>query len=406
MIKKNKSINIRVPYGLSVHGKEEINAVLKVLKTSTQMGSNVFNFEKKIAKLFDKKYGLMTNSGSSALMLAMETLNLPKGSEIITPALTFGTTVSYIVRNGLIPVFVDVKEGTYCIDEDKIKSLITKKTKAIVAPHLLGNIVNWDKIIKILKNKKILIIEDSADTLGATYNNKSTGRYADISITSFYGSHVINCAGNGGMVCFNNKKQYLKAKVLRSWGRSSSLYDEKAEKIENRFNIKLDGIQYDKKFVFSEIGHNVEPSEMGAAFGLEQLKKLNKNIKKRENNFRKLNKFLKKYVKYFILPKQLPNTKTGWLAYPLTIKDKSPFNRTQMQIFLEKRNIQTRVVFTGNILRQPGFINIKRKENKKGFPEADRVMQNGILIGCHQGLNNKMMSHLQKSIDLFIKSVT
>ena len=406
MIKKNKSIDIRVPYGLSVHGKEEINAVLKVLKTSTQMGSNVLNFEKKIAKLFDKKYGLMTNSGSSALMLAMETLNLPKGSEIITPALTFGTTVSYIVRNGLIPVFVDVKEGTYCIDEDKIKSLITKKTKAIVAPHLLGNIVNWDKIIKILKNKKILIIEDSADTLGATYNNKSTGRYADISITSFYGSHVINCAGNGGMVCFNNKKQYLKAKVLRSWGRSSSLYDEKAEKIENRFNIKLDGIQYDKKFVFSEIGHNVEPSEMGAAFGLEQLKKLNKNIKKRENNFKKLSKFLKKYVKYFILPKQLPNTKTGWLAYPLTIKDKSPFNRTQMQIFLEKRNIQTRVVFTGNILRQPGFINIKRKENKKGFPEADRVMQNGILIGCHQGLNNKMMSHLQKSIDLFIKSVT
>ena len=300
MIKKNKSINTRVPYGLSVHGKEEINAVLKVLKTSTQMGSNVFNFEKKIAKLFDKKYGLMTNSGSSALMLAMETLNLPKGSEIITPALTFGTTVSYIVRNGLIPVFVDVKEGTYCIDEDKIKSLITKKTKAIVAPHLLGNIVNWDKIIKILKNKKILIIEDSADTLGATYNNKSTGRYADISITSFYGSHVINCAGNGGMVCFNNKKQYLKAKVLRSWGRSSSLYDEKAEKIENRFNIKLDGIQYDKKFVFSEIGHNVEPSEMGAALSLEQLKKLNKNIKKRENNFRKLNKFLKKYVKYFI----------------------------------------------------------------------------------------------------------
>ncbi len=406
MIKKNKSINTRVPYGLSVHGKEEINAVLKVLKTSTQMGLNVLNFEKKIAKLFDKKYGLMTNSGSSALMLAMETLNLPKGSEIITPALTFGTTVSYIVRNGLIPVFVDVKEGTYCIDEDKIKSLITKKTKAIVAPHLLGNIVNWDKIIKILKNKKILIIEDSADTLGATYNNKSTGRYADISITSFYGSHVINCAGNGGMVCFNNKKQYLKAKVLRSWGRSSSLYDEKAEKIENRFNIKLDGIQYDKKFVFSEIGHNVEPSEMGAAFGLEQLKKLNKNIKKRENNFNKLSKFLKKYVKYFILPKQLPNTKTGWLAYPLTIRDKSPFNRTQMQIFLEKRNIQTRVVFTGNILRQPGFINIKRKENKKGFPEADRVMQNGILIGCHQGLNDKMMSHLKKSIDLFIKSVT
>ena len=399
---KNK--HTRVPYGLSVHGKDEIDAVIKVLKTSTQMGVNVSTFEKKISKLFDKKYGLMVNSGSSAIMLAMEALNLPKGSEIITPALTFGTTVSYIARNDLIPVFVDVKEGTYCIDEDKILSLITKKTRALLAPHLLGNIVNWEKIVKVLKKKKILIIEDSADTLGATYKNRSTGHHADISITSFYGSHVINCAGNGGMVCFNDKKLYLKAKLLRSWGRSSSLYDENSEKIENRFNIKLDGIQYDKKFVFSAIGHNLEPSEMGAAFGLQQLKKLNKNIKKRQDNFLRLSNFLKKYEQYFILPKQLPNTKTGWLAYPITIREIAPFTRTEMQIFLEKRNIQTRVVFTGNILRQPGFTKIKMKKNKNGYPETDRVMKNGILIGCHQGLNKEMLSHLEKSIDLFINT--
>ena len=208
----------RVPYGLSVHNNKEINAVIKVLKNSTQMGKNVALLEKKVAKLFKKKYGLMVNSGSSAIMLAMEVLNLPKGSEIITPALTFGTTVSYIVRNGLIPVFVDVKEGTYCIDENQIKKLITKKTKAILAPHLLGNIVNWNKISKIIKNKKIYIIEDSADTIGATHNKTSTGRLADISITRFYGSHIMNCAGNGGMVCFNDKNFYLKAKLLRSWG--------------------------------------------------------------------------------------------------------------------------------------------------------------------------------------------
>ena len=243
----------RVPYGLSVHDNKEINAVIKVLKTSTQMGKNVSQLEKKVASLFAKKYGLMVNSGSSAIMLAMEVLNLPKGSEVITPALTFGTTVSYIVRNGLIPVFADVKEGTYCIDEDQIEKLITKKTRAILAPHLLGNIVNWKKISKIIKKKKIIIIEDSADTIGATHNKKSTGTLADISITSFYGSHIMNCAGNGGMVCFNDKKQYLKSKLLRSWGRSSSLYDENSEKIENRFNIKLEGIQYDKKFVFDEI---------------------------------------------------------------------------------------------------------------------------------------------------------
>ena len=394
--------NLRVPYGLSVHGKEEIKAVTKVLKTSTQMGRNVLNFENKISKLFSKKYGLMVNSGSSAIMLAMETLDFPPGSEIITPALTFSTTVGYIVRNKWTPVFVDVKEGTYCINEDKIKSLITKKTKAVLAPHLMGNIVNWKKLSPILKKKKILIIEDSADTLGATYKKESTGKYADISITSFYGSHIINCAGNGGMVCFNNKKKYLKAKLLRSWGRSSSLFDENSEKIENRFNIKLDGILYDKKFVFEQIGHNLEPSELGAAFGLVQLKSLKKNLKKREVNFKKHSDYLKKYSDYFILPKQLPGSRSGWLAYPITITDKAPFSRTEMQIFLEKKNIQTRVVFTGNILRQPGFKNIKAKKNRKGYPEADKVMKNGILIACHHGLTKKMMSHIHNSIDEFI----
>ena len=393
---------LRVPYGLSVHGKEEIEAVVNVLKYSTQMSKNVFSFEKKIAKLFNKKYGLMVNSGSSAIMLAMEALNLPEGSEVITPVLTFSTTVSYIVKNKLIPVFVDVEEGTYCINESKIKNLITKKTKAILAPHLMGNIVNWKKLSPMLKKKNILIIEDSADTLGATYQGKSTGHYADISITSFYGSHIINCAGNGGIVCFNNKDQYLKAKLLRSWGRSSSLYDENSEKIENRFNIKLDGIQYDKKFVFELAGHNLEPSEMGAAFGLVQLKKLNFNLNRRQKNFNTHTKFLKKYNKYFILPKQLPGSKSGWLAYPITIKNDAPFSRTQMQIFLEKRNIQTRVVFTGNILRQPGFKNIKMKKDKKGYPEADKVMKNGILIACHHGLTNKMIDHIHSSIDIFI----
>ena len=395
--------NLRVPYGLSVHGKEEIKAVNDVLKSSTQMGKNVSVFEKKISKLFQKKYGLMVNSGSSALLLAMETLDFPEGSEIITPALTFSTTVGYIVRNKWIPVFVDVEEGTYCINENKIKNLITKKTKAIVAPHLMGNIVNWKKISPFLKKKGIMIVEDSADTLGATYKNQSTGRYADISITSFYGSHIINCAGNGGMVCFNDKAQYNRAKLLRSWGRSSSLFDEKSEKIENRFNIKLDGIQYDKKFVFEKIGHNLEPSELGAAFGLVQLKKLKQNLIKREKNFSLHTRFLKKYDKYFILPKQLPGSRSGWLAYPITIKDQAPFSRTQMQIFLEKKNIQTRVVFTGNILRQPGFRKIKCKKNKHGYPEADKVMKKGILLACHHGLTNKMIKHIHTTIDEFIK---
>ena len=401
----NKKKNYpRVPYGLSVHGKDEIKAVENVLKNSTQMGVNVFSFEKKVSKLFNKKYGLMVNSGSSALMLAMEAINLPKGSEVITPALTFSTTVSYIVRNGLIPVFIDVREGTYCIDESQINSLITKKTKAILAPNLLGNLVNWKKIFPIFKKNNILIIEDSADTLGATYKGESTGIYTDISVTSFYGSHIINCAGNGGMVCFNNKNHYLKAKLLRSWGRSSSLFDENSERIENRFNVKISGIPYDKKFIFEAIGHNLEPSELGAAFGLVQLKKLKKNLHLRQKNFNIHSKFFKNYSEFFILPKQLKYSKTGWLAYPLTIRQDSPFTRTEMQIFLEKRNIQTRVIFTGNITRQPGFKKIKMKKSRYGYPESDNVMKNGILLGCHHGLKKNMILHMHNSIEEFINS--
>jgi len=392
---------IHVPYGMTVHGKEEIDAVVKVLKTSTQMGKNVREFETKVAKLFYKKHGIMVNSGSSALMLAMEVMNFPKGSEIITPALTFSTTVSYIVRNGLVPAFVDVSEGTYCIDVSKVEEMITDKTKAIVAPHLLGNIVNWEELLPLIKKYNLKVIEDSADTLGGVINNKSIGHYSDISITSFYGSHLINCAGNGGMICLNDDDQARRSTLLRSWGRSSSLYVE-SEAIENRFNIKVDGINYDKKFIFEEIGHNLEPSEMGAAFGLVQLSKLQRNIDERVVNFNTHNRFFKKYEELFILPKQTANTKTGWLAYPLTLRKSAPFTREEMQIFLEKRNIQTRVIFTGNITRQPGFKNIEMKKAAGGYKEADKVMEGGILIACHHGLNQEMIDHIHTSFELFI----
>ena len=250
--------------------------------------------KKKISELFDKKYGLMVNSGSSALLLAYEVLPIPKGSNIITPVLTFATTVSSIIKAGFIPNFVDVDNRSFCIDEKKIIKSINNKTKAISVPNLLGNLPNWKLIKKIAKKYNLIIIEDSADALGSKIGNVSSGKFTDISITSFYGSHIINCAGNGGYVGFNNKKLYNRAKLLRSWGRSSSLYDENSEKIENRFDIFIDGIQYDKKFVFEELGYNFEPSEIGAAFGLVQLKQLNKNLKIRTKIFKNHTKFFNK----------------------------------------------------------------------------------------------------------------
>ena len=263
---------MKITYGKNVYGNEEIRAVLDKLKKTTHMGASVSKFEKSIAKLFSKKYGLMVNSGSSALTLANNVLNFNKGDEIITPCLNFGTAVSSIILSGAKPIFVDVDIETLQIDENKIEEKITKKTKGLIIPNLIGNIPDWKKINNIAKKYNLKIIEDSADTLGATINNKSTGIFSDISITSFYGSHVISCAGNGGMFLTNNKNIFERAKVLRSWGRMSTLIKD-SENIKKRLNIKLNGFDYDKKFVFSEVGYNFEPSEIGASFGLVQLKK-------------------------------------------------------------------------------------------------------------------------------------
>jgi CDP-6-deoxy-D-xylo-4-hexulose-3-dehydrase len=394
---------IRVPYGSTVHGEEEIAAVVKVLNTTTQMSHNVSLFEEKIAQSFEKKNGVMVNSGSSALYILIEALNLPKGSEVITPALTFATTVGCLVKNDLIPHFVDVGLDTYCIDVDKLEAAINENTSAIIAPDLMGNICEWEKINAIVKNKNknIKIICDSADTLGATLFEKSNGSYCDAAITSFYGSHVINGAGNGGMLVTDSTEVYDKARLLRSWGRSSSLFDD-SEAIENRFNIDLDGVQYDAKFVFEEIGYQLEPSEISAAFALVQFKNLSKNISARQVNFSRHYEFLSQYKEFFALPVQNPNCETGWLAFPMIIKDGSPFSRTDLQIFLEKRNIQTRVVFTGNILRQPGYKNITCIGKADDFVNADRVMRGGILLAVHHGLNDEMLDHIHSSISEFL----
>lgn len=395
---------IRVPYGSTVHGDEEIAAVVNVLNTTTQMSKNVELFEEKIAASFNKKNGVMVNSGSSALYVLIEALNLPKGSEVITPALTFATTVGCLVKNDLIPHFVDVGFDTYCIDVKQLELAINEKTSAIIAPDLMGNICEWKKIQEIVsrKNKNIKIICDSADTLGASLFSKSTGSYCDAAITSFYGSHVINGAGNGGMLVTDSEEVTKKAKLLRSWGRSSSLFSE-SEAIENRFNVQLDGIQYDAKFVFEEIGYQLEPSEISAAFALVQLNKLDQNIKARQLNFEKHTEFFKQYDKFFVLPKQNPNAETGWLAYPMIVKDDAPFNRTDLQIFLEKRNIQTRVVFTGNLLRQPGYKDIDCIGKADDFINADNVMRGGILLALHHGLNEDQISHIHDSVELFLK---
>ncbi len=393
--------NLRVPYALAVFGNEERRAVGEVLKTPQIVaGKKAGEFEGKIAKLFGKKYGLLVNSGSSANLLALEVLGLPKGSEVITPVLTFATTVSPILKTGLVPVFVDVKMGSYLLDIDQVESMINKRTRALMVPSLFGNIPDFPRLHALAKKHNLYLIEDSCDTLGAKLGGRSTGVHTDISTTSFYASHIVTAAGEGGMVCLNNPEWYSKTRILSGWGRRSSLNE--TEDIDKRYQTKIGGMPYDAKFIFSEVGYNMRTTELSAAFGLAQLKKLDRYTAIRRRNFSALTEFFKGYEEYFFLPKQMRDVQTAWLAFPLTVKDSAPFSRFEVVKYLEKNNIQTRPIFTGNILRQPGFKKIKRVERRGGYPVADFIMEHSFVIGCHHGIEKKHIDKIKRVFGDFL----
>lgn len=397
---------IRVPYAQAVYGKEEVAAVNRVLKDPNKIspGAAVTEFEAKIADIFGKKHGLFVNSGSSANLIALETLNLPVGSEVITPVFTFSTTVAPIVQKGLVPVFVDIEEGTYLANIDQIEAAITPKTKAIMVPSLLGNVPDLARLKRVAKKHSLYLIEDSCDTLGASFDGKPTGSYTDATTTSFYASHIITAAATGGMVCFSDDALARRAKVLAAWGRESTLFGmhEKSEDIRKRFAGTIDGETYDAKFIFTEVGYNFQVTELSAAFGIEQLKRLKAFGITRKKRFAELTKFAKRYEHFFTLPRQHAKVETNWLAFPLTLKPGTPFTRAEITRYLEEENIQTRPIFTGNILRQPAFKNIKSRKAVKEFPVADYVMRNGFLVGAHHGLSDAQMKYLLAALESFL----
>ena len=397
---------MRVLYAEAVYGSEEIEAVVDVLENSSHAmmtGAKVAEFEAAVAALFGKDNGVMVNSGSSANTVAVSSLSLPPGSEVITPALTFSTTVAPLVQAGLVPAFVDVEVDTYNIDATAIERMVTPKTSAIMTPNLIGNLPDWAAIREIADRHQLRVIEDSADTIGSTYRGEPTGGLSDVVTTSFYASHVITAAGFGGMVSTSDPEVLRKAKLLRGWGRTSSIRDE-SERVEDRFDVEVDGIDYDAKFLFAELGYNFLPSEISAAFGLIQLQRLDEYSRRRRHNFQWLFDFFADYEELFYLPRQNPDAVTPWLAFPLLVKPDAPFNRKQLQSALEAADVQTRVVFTGNILRQPGFSQINRREDEAGYPNADRVMVGGLLLGCHQGMKKDQLEHIADVFEAFAKS--
>jgi CDP-6-deoxy-D-xylo-4-hexulose-3-dehydrase len=399
---KNSNQRMWIPYALSVHGTEEADAVARVIREhKTALGVNTEKFEKSIARLFGKKAGVMVNSGSSANLLAVELLDPTPGTEVITPLLTFSTTVAPLVQKGLVPVFTDVEMGTYLINVDQIQKLISKKTRALMVPSLIGNVPDMERLRKIADWHNLYFVEDSCDTLGARFKQRPTGVYSDISTTSFYGSHIINAAGGGGMICVSRTEWAKRATVLRGWGRSSALFGE-SEDLRKRFRVRIGRIPYDAKFIFTEIGYNFLPLEISAAFGLEQLKKLRLFAAIRKRNFERLLRFFRRYEELFVLPRQAPEAESSWLAFPLTISEKAPFTRREITAYLEKHNIQTRPVFTGNILRQPAFREIARK-GLRDYPVTNSIMERAFLIGCHQGLQAKHLDYVEDVVESFLK---
>lgn len=398
---------MRVLYAEAVYGEDEISAALNVLKNqphSLMTSENVLKLESKVSDLFGHTYGIMVNSGSSANLLALQSLELPEKSEVITPALTFATTLAPIVQSNLVPVFIDCKKNTFNIDTELIEAQITTRTKALMIPNLIGNVANLPEIKKIAEKNNLIVIEDSADTIGHTINNEKTGNFSDLSTTSFYASHIITGAGFGGMVVTSNDNYRKNCQLLRGWGRDSSIIGE-TENIDTRTSVFLEDIRYDAKFIFSKLGYNFLPSEISAAFALVQAGKLQQNIEQRIKNFDRLQEIFGEFKDFFITPEKLSKSRSPWLAYPFTIKDNKKFNRSEFQIYLEKNNIQTRTVFTGNALKHPAFSKIESVKSSNGYPESDRVMRNGILIGLHNGLNDDHLDYVESTIKNFIKSI-
>lgn len=390
------------PNTKDAYGDTEIAAVLKTLKDGwLTTGPVTSAFENRIAGIFGKKQGLFVNSGSSANLLAFEVLDLPKGSEVITPACNFNTTVAPIVQKGLVPVFVDVKPGYYTLDAVELEKALTKKTRAIIAPHLIGNLIDLSAVRAFAKKHNLVLVEDSCDTIGASWRGKKTGTFADITTTSFYASHLITTAGAGGMVMFDDAKLRERARIFRDWGRGISLHDDK---IRSRLaTFEIDGRPYDSAFVFVEQGYNMRPTEVQASFGLAQLARLESFTKVRAKNFARLHALFAKYKEHFILPESEKGAVVNWLAFPITIRKESPIDRNAFQRYLEDRHIQTRPLFSGNIAKHPAYRKVGRQVGK--LPVANHILTHSLLVGLHHGVTPAMLDYMCDTLDSFMKGV-
>lgn len=353
------------------------------------------DFEKKFAKYLGVRYALLTNSGSSANLLALSALtsqklgerSLKRGDEVITVAAGFPTTIAPIVQNGCIPVFLDIELGTYNIKVDVLEQAITEKTKAIMIAHTMGNPFDLTTVMKIAEKYNLWVIEDNCDALGAKYANRLTGTYGHIGTSSFYPPHHLTM-GEGGAVYTNDPKLKIVLESFRDWGRDCWCASGCDNTCNKRFGWNLGELPegYDHKYTYSHLGYNLKVTDMQAAIGIEQLKKLPKFVELRNRNFALLKKRLKKIEEYIILPIETVNSEPSWFGFIITIRDGQKFKRKQLVDYLEKNKIQTRMLFAGNIIKQPAFQNVDYRV-VGNLINTDKIMHDTFLVGVYPGLS-------------------
>ena len=412
---------MKLPPSGAIGDEREIEAVVQVMRDNPTLdiGEATEELERRTAELLSKKHGMMVNSGSSALRIAIDLLHLERGDEIITSPLCFSTDIAPMVQSGIVPVFADITPNTYQIDTDAIEEMIGPRTKAILVPNLCGNCPDWDAIRAVADRHGLLVVEDSADVLDSYQRGTRTGTRADISLTSFARSHAMTAGGTGGVVAVDDMDLFDEALSLRRWGRRSEPYlfgskrgnaesrsreDGQDGKLE-RFGELADGTPYDLIFCFDTIGYNFEPNELSAAYGLVQMDKLMGFNEQRRANWSKLSDHVAARDG-LTGGETTPDTETTWMRFCFTLDEGFSMSRNDAQQFLEDRGVSTRMVWTGNILRQPAFANIEHRQPEGGLPNCDRMMDRALSLPVYHALNADHMGYICEQVDALLEAAS
>ena len=387
-----------------VPDEDEIEAVAEALRSGIDVGPRVEEFEGRGAELLGKRHAVMVNSGTSALQLAVDLLGCEPGDEVISSALTFSADIAPLARAGIVTALVDVEPDTFQIDVERVEEMVGPRTKAILAPNLVGNCPDWDRIRAIADAHGLLVIEYSCDVLGSSLRGTPTGTRADIVCTSFARGHSITAAGNGGMIAMDDPEWWDASLVRRRWGRRSEtfLFGSRRD-LKDRFGALEDGTPYDLVFLFEDLGYNFSPSEAMAAYALVQLGKLDGFNERRTANFRKIDDVLASHDDLLMRPRTTDSVESTWMMYPFVMADE--IERTPVQEFFRERNVPTRMVWSGNILRQPGFAHIPHRVPVDGLPNADRVMDHALALPTYHWMPSDDVGRVVTAVEEWVTSL-